>query len=168
MPFEMNKTSPIKLGSLRPMPLSYHSVAGNCWVLREDDTPCRISDLAVSSQCTKHRLLGPDGVVEVNIQIGAFQDSIQATTMRVKDGAVVTFLTTLPFLRLDANRGHTMTEGCIYLALQMNNGVREFVEVQVIELHRPKAIEHYSYSLSPCAIYLGAGRKPVFLPFEVT
>lgn len=167
MPFELNKTSSLSLGSLRPMPLSYHSVAGNCWVLREDNTPCRISDLAVSSSCTKHRLLGPDGVVEVNIQIGAFQDSIQATTMRIKNGPVVTFLTTLPFLRLDANHGHTMTEGCVYLAMQMNKGVREFVEVQVIELHRLKAIEHYSYTLTPCAVYLGAGRKPVFLPFEV-
>lgn len=167
MPIDPKKTSPLQLRSLRPMPLSYHSVAGNCWVLREDNTPCRISDLAVSSQCTKHRLLGPDGVVEVNIQIGAFQEHIQATTMRIKNEGEVTFLTSLPFLRLDANLGHTMTPGCRYLALRMNKGEREFVEVQVNELHKLKAIEHYSYTLTPCAIYLGAGRKPVFLPFEV-
>lgn len=168
MPFEPNKSSALKLGTLRPAPLSYHSVSGTCWVLREDNVACQIHELAATfSERHKHRLLGPTGVVEVCIQIGAFNDRLQATIMQAPDGREISFTTTLDHLRLNPEYGHTMTVGTVYNGFQMKRRVREYVHVRVHELLRNKAIDHYAYSMTPCALFIGAGRKPIFLPFEV-
>ena len=153
---------------LRPPPLSYHSVSGFCWVLREDNTPCRVHELtATASPITKHRLLGPEGVVEVYVQIGGFQSTMQITAMRTDDGKEASFSMTLDHLRLDAEHGYSLEPGTVFNGFQIENGERKYVHIRVDSLQRNIPVDHYAYSITPCALFIGAGRKPTFLPFEV-
>lgn len=168
MALKHKKTSSPSLGSLRPPPLSYHSVSGFTWVLREDNTVLRIHELvAGASPCKRYRLQGPEGIVEVQIQIGGFQDKMQVAVMRDEEGREVTFCSTLKHLRLDAQTGYSLECG-VFNGFTVTKGERKCVHLRAIELLRDRSVDHYAYSMTPCAIYLGAGRKPIFLPFEVT
>lgn len=168
MTFDLNKTSPIKVGSLRPPPLSYHSVSGFTWVLRENGQPVRIHELvAGAAHENTYRLLGPEGVVEVKIQIGSFQDTMSVTVFSTEDGDHgISFATSITHLRLGRESLCDMGAG-VFNGFRMVNQERVYVAMRASDIMRNKAIDHYAYSITPCALYLGAGRKPVFLPFEV-
>jgi hypothetical protein len=169
MPFKTDKTSAIELRSLRPAPLSYHSVSGFTWVLRENGQPVRIHELvAGAAEENKYRLLGPEGVVEVKIQIGGFQNTMSVTVFSTNDGQHdISFATSITYLRLGQNALMDLTAG-VFNGFRMVNGERVYVEMRATDTMLNKAIDHYAYSITPCALYLGAGRKPVFLPFEVS
>jgi len=168
MPFDPNKAQPIKVGSLRPPPLSYHSVSGFTWVLRESGQPVRVHELvSAASPDHRYRLLGPEGVVEVRIQIGGFQDKMNVTVFSTADGETdISFATSITHLRLNREALMDMTKG-VFNGFRMVNGQREYVALQATDIMRNKCIEHYAYTITPCALFLGAGRKPIFLPFEV-
>lgn len=153
---------------LRPLPLSMHIVGGSTYVLREDGVPAQIHDLvAVFDSSYKHRLLGPEGVVEVCIQIGGFRTDAQAITMQTNDGREVSFVTSLPAVRLDATHGYSLESNAVFRGFSMVKRERVEVLIRTIKNQRSLSIEHYAYTLTPGPIYLGAGRKPIFLPFEV-
>lgn len=154
---------------LRPMPLSMHIVGGAMYVLREDGVPAQIHDLVAAFGPThKHRLMGPDGVVEVCIQIGGFRTDAQVTTLQSRDGREVSFITSMTYIRTNAEIGYYMTErGGVFLGFSMVKRERVFTEVYVSQVQRSLSIDHYAYTMTPGPIFLGAGRKPIFLPFEV-
>lgn len=168
MQFDPNKASAFPLRSLRPPPLSYHSVSGFTWVLREDNQPVRIHELvSAASPDHTYNLLGPEGVVSVRIQIGGFQDKMNVTVFSTADGETdISFATSITHLRLNRESLMDMTAG-IFNGFRVINGERQYVALRPTDIMRNKAIEHYAYTITPCALFLGAGRKPIFLPFEV-
>lgn len=168
MTIDPQKTSALPLRSLRPPPLSYHSVSGFTWVLREDNQPVRIHELVSSASPDRvYRLLGPEGVVEVRIQIGGYQDRMNVTVFRVADeDADISFATSITHLRLNRESLMDMSAG-IFNGFRMIGNERQYVALTPTDTMRNKVIEHYAYTITPCALFLGAGRKPIFLPFEV-
>lgn len=154
---------------LRPMPLSHHIVSGAMYVLREDGVPQRIHDLVAAFDHTyKHRLLGPDGVVEVCLQIGGFRTDAQVTTLQASSGPEVSFVTSMTYIRVNEEIGYYMTErGGVFRGFTMEKRERVYTEVYVSQVQRILSVDHYAYTMTPGPIFLGAGRKPIFLPFEV-
>lgn len=169
MPLTNGFNNGVNLQSLRPMPLSQNTICGGCFVLRPNGTPIRVSELAMSKPNNHvHRVLGPDGEIAVRIQIGAFGSEAYALRMRESNGQIVSFMTSIRHVRLNSHHLIEVQPCQVYNGLRFNNGVKEYDHLEVLEVRRITNYAHYSYSLDPCALFIGAGRRPVFLPFEVT
>lgn len=155
--------------NLRKPPLSMHTVVGGNFVVRARDMkPVRISELAHTHSANHiHRLLTPAGEREVCIQIGQFQTKGVALRFRDSSGKPHSFVTNLDVIRLDAISGIKPESGCIFNALHVVRGEQQF-EHLTFEKVVNMTVEHYVYTMTPGPIYLGAGKRPLFLPFEVT
>lgn len=169
MPFTSGFTSRFDI-PLEPPALSQNTICGGCYVLRPDGSPVRISELAVSKPSNyDHWLLGPKGIETVRLQIGAFGEDAFATRFRDQSGQVISFLTTFDAVQLDDDHSFRLAKGVVLNGFRMEKGERAYEHLEVYEERRHVAnFANYSYTMSKCALFIGAGRKPVFLPFEVT
>lgn len=156
--------------SLRPAPLGEHIVCGGCFVIREDNVVVRLNELAMSKPSTHwHRLLGPRGVQEVRVQVGAFGESTNALRMRDNTGQVSSFMTSLRHLWLNDRQRMEVQRGYVFNGARIEQGKLTFEHhLEVIDTRAVCNFAHYAYSMTKCVIYIGAGKKPTFLPFEVT
>ena len=92
---------------------------------------------------------------------------MSVTVFRVADeDADISFATSITHLRLNREALMDMSAG-IFNGFRMIGNERQYVALTPTDTMRNKAIEHYAYTITPCALFLGAGRKPIFLPFEV-
>ena len=92
---------------------------------------------------------------------------MNVTVFRVADeDADISFATSITHLRLNRESLMDMSAG-IFNGFRMIGNERQYVALTPTDTMRNKAIEHYAYTITPCALFLGAGRKPIFLPFEV-
>lgn len=156
--------------TLRPPPLGQHTICGGCYVLREDRTAVRLSELATSKPSSHwHHLLGPKGVQKVRVQIGAFGEQTNAIRMRDMNGQVVSFMTSLRALWASERHLIATMQGFVFNGLRVEEG--ELVHGHHLEVIGDREVHnyvHYSYTMTQSVIYIGAGKKPVFLPFEVS
>ncbi len=148
------------------MPLSSTVVGGtNFVILAKGKKPIRISDLAVQYPAThEHLLLTPEGERLVQLRIGPFVESMAVIRMRDYDGVLHSYLTNAGGVRISDKMVHQGPGE--YYASRYTEGEPELIRL-VFEKASRKHVECYEYTMTPGPIYLGTGKRPTFLPFEV-
>lgn len=152
-----------------PAPLSRVVVGGSNWViLAKQRKPVRIVDLAMAFPAThKHLLFTPEGDREVQMQIGPYVTHYQAIRTQTDDNENHTFITSAEGIWLkkqsDLTADAYLTAGVIW-SFRPNE---ERLHNLTIKSIGPVSRQGYEYTLTPGSIYLGAGQKPLFLPFWI-
>lgn len=159
-----------KVKEVMPAPLSQFSFSGMLYVYREDKKPVRLNELAADyPENHLHRLMSPIGPRDVRIQIGAFRTATKTLVFRDGDGKEVKFFTTCSRLRIREGVSYDLSvvRNAVYMGAQYLAEGEIAYEDLYFEKQRDAQVEHYSYSMTPGPIFLGARQGTVFLPFEV-
>lgn len=142
-------------------------VSGSCVVLLTDNTPVRVIDLVGLHGSTTKTLLGPTGPVEVDLKFSSPSDNMPVTLMRDDLGRGRKFCLSSSILRIDEQHVMNYSVGNVFRGFKIKDGHRVLTNLTV-ESVRVENRFFYPYHIrADLPLFIGAGKNPIFLPFEV-